>query len=129
MASVPQRVWARTAPDEYGNQTWVCVTPDPQTGNTDLLYFAALAQCLRLNLGESPFYADYGIPARQSVATQIPPDFFIARIQSRYSQFFASLVISRGPTIQQNRRPVVVYNCYALCHSGLVLNASIPAAT
>jgi hypothetical protein len=133
MTTVPQRVWARTPPDEFGNQTWVCVVPDPQTGSTDLLYFAALAQCLRLNLGESPFYASSGLPARQSVATQIPPDIYVARIQTQYSQYFASLVLSKVSTTPLTStkpyRPVPTYRIFAVAHSGTVLNADVPVAT
>lgn len=130
MASVPQRVWARTPPDPLtGVQQWVQVVADPQTGLPDLMYFAALAQCLRLNFGESPMFGGSGIPARQSVDLQIPPDLFIARIQTQYSGFFASLVISKGTPTVMNKRPVPVYNAYAVTHAGLVLTAAIPTAT
>jgi hypothetical protein len=52
-----------------------------------------LAQTLALSLNESPFYANYGIPARDSVATQVPPDMYVAITQSQYAPYFASLVV------------------------------------
>lgn len=126
----PQRNWGRTPPDEFGNQQWVEILPDPQTGLLDLIYFAALAQCLRLNLGESPIYGNFGIPARQSVETQIPPDYYVARIQQQYAPFFASLIITKAqiPNPPPNP-PVPTYYARALAHSGLVLTANIPVAT
>jgi len=128
--ALPQRTYGRTPVDEFGNQQWVVITPDPQTGLTDLIYFATVAQTCRLSLGESPFYANYGIPAKQSVETQIPPDVYVARVQTQYSQFFASLVVSKAPPPNPPlRRPVPTYNIRAVAHSGLVLTASVPVAT
>jgi hypothetical protein len=123
-----QRNWGRTAPDEFGNQTWVEIVPDPQTGLLDLIYFAALAQTLRLNLNESPFYSNFGLPAQQSVLTQIPPDFYVQRTQAAYAPYFASLIISRAPP-SNPPSPTPVYNAQAVVHSGLVLTASVPVAT
>ena len=116
--------------DEFGNATWVEIDPDPRTGALDLIYFATLAQVLRLNLGESPFYANYGLPAQQSVQSQIPPDFYVARTQAQFSQFFASLVIARAPVPNPAPNPPVpVYNVQAVTHAGVVLSAAVPLAT
>lgn len=126
----PRRNWGRTPPDEFGDQQWVEIVPDPQTGNLDLIYFAALAQCLRLNLGESPIFGTSGIPAAQSVLTQIPPDYYVAVIQQQYAPFFANLVITRAPVPNPPPSPPVpTYYARALAHSGLVLTATIPVAT
>ena len=125
---MPQRTYGRTAPDEFGNQQWVVIVPDPATGLVDMLWFATVAQTMRLSLGESPFYAQYGIPAKQSVETQIPPDLYVARIQAQYSSYFASLVITKAPSSNPpNLTPI--YNAYAVAHSGLVLSAQVPLAT
>ena len=88
------RVYGRiTNPD--GSKTWQVVETDPVTGSNSWCYVTALAQVLLLNLGESPFYANYGLPAQQSVIQQISPDFYVSWIQQQYAQFFASLIVSK----------------------------------
>lgn len=115
------RVWGRVK-DELGNLTWVPVTTDAN-GFNDACHVTALAQCFKLNTGESPFYAADGIPALQSVKTQVPPDVFVARIQQRFSNpvpFFASLVISRTdkPITDAKQEPVPTYQVNVLTHQG-----------
>lgn len=89
------RVYGRTY-DALGNPTWQTVTTDAN-GDNDAVYLTALAQDLQLNLGESPFYAGYGIPAFQSIVTQVYPDYYAMIAQAQYSQYFASLTIVRVP--------------------------------
>lgn len=113
-----KRVWGRTY-DSSGNPTWVEVTTD-STGSNDAVYLTALAQVIQLQPNESPFYANYGIPAQQSVITQVFPDYYAMQIQALYSAFFASLVISRAP---QTNPPV--YNVQAVTHNGSILGAEI----
>lgn len=113
-----KRTWGRTY-DEFGNATWVMVTPDSE-GNSDALYLTAIAQVIQLQLNESPFYANYGIPAQQSVMTQIYPDYYAMKIQEQFSNFFASLLISREP---QTNPPM--YNVQAITHKGAILGVSI----
>jgi hypothetical protein len=67
---------------------WVEIT------DTGAVWLATLVQTLRLGQGESPFFANHGIPAQQSVASQIAPDAAVARTQSQYLQYFASLVVA-----------------------------------
>ena len=98
---------------------WVEVQADAN-GLLDQLYLTALAQVLKLNLGESPFYANSGIPAQQSVITQVFPDFYAIKVQNQFAPFFASLVISR---IQGSFPPA--YNVNAVAHSGAVLQAKV----
>lgn len=86
------RVWGRTY-DSQGNATWVEVSTDAN-GYSEMVYLTALCQVLKLNLGESPFYANYGIPAYQSVMTQVYPDYYVMQIQQQYAGFFSSLVIT-----------------------------------
>lgn len=81
--------------DENGK--WVVIQTDA-TGDNSEVYISTLAQCLKLTPGESPFFADYGIPAQESVVTQVYPDFYVAKIQAQFAQFFASLAISRQPS-------------------------------
>ena len=80
----------------YAPSTWVAVKPDAD-GDTSYLHLTALIQCFRLNLGESPFYGNFGIPARASVQQQIAPDYSVAFIQSAYSGYFTSLLVVKQP--------------------------------
>jgi hypothetical protein len=75
---------------------WVVVTTTPQGFNDDV-YIVALAQLLKLNLNESPFYGNYGIPAHQSVMQQVMPDYYVFQAQNLYAPFFASLVVYKIP--------------------------------
>ncbi len=84
-----------TNPD--GSKTWETVSTDPATGSNSWVYLTALCQVLLLNLGESPFYANYGLPAQQSVIQQIQPNFYVSRVQQQFAQFFASLIIAKDP--------------------------------
>lgn len=75
---------------------WVEVDTDAN-GYDDNVWLTTLCQVLLLNLNESPFYANWGIPARQSVLQQVPPDFWVTFTQQNFSQYFASLIIAREP--------------------------------
>jgi len=61
------------------------------------IWLATLAQTLRLNTNESPFYANYGIAGEQSVQTQIAPTIDITRTQQQYAPYFSSLTIFKQP--------------------------------
>lgn len=61
------------------------------------IWLATLAQTLRLNTKESPFYSNYGIAAEQSVQTQIAPTIDITRTQQQFAPYFASLSIFKQP--------------------------------
>lgn len=80
----------------YGkiNGAWAVVESDAVNGDT-YVYLTTLIQCLKLVLGESPFYANHGIPAQQSVQQQIPPDYYVALTQSQFAAYFASLIIAK----------------------------------
>lgn len=101
-----------------GTYQWVEVTTDAN-GYNDAVYVTTLIQVLKLVLGESPFWANYGIPAGQSVLQQVPPDFYVARTQQQFSPFFANLAIaklsSNPPTYQVN----------ILTHQGAVMQFEI----
>lgn len=113
------RTYGRTY-DALGNPTWVVVTTDAN-GYNDGVYLTALAQVLALNLGESPFFANYGIPAHQTVVTQVFPDYYAMATQTQFAPFFAALTITRVSAAFPPE-----YNVQAVTHSGAVLNASIP---
>jgi hypothetical protein len=105
--------------DGIGGQ-WVQVSTDAN-GFNDAVWLTTLIQCLKLNLGEDPRFANYGIPAVPSVLSQIFPDYNTYLTQSQFSQYFASL------SVQKVNSPTPTYNITALTHSGAVLEASIPA--
>ena len=77
-----------------GTYAWTEVSTDAN-GHNDYVYITTLIQVLKLNLGESPFYANYGIPAAQAVLQQVAPDFFMAQVQQQFAPFFASLVLAK----------------------------------
>ncbi len=95
------------------------VTTD-SNGQNDLVYFTTLCQVLLLNLNESPFYSNYGIPAHQSVVTQVFPDYYVTFTQQQFAPYFASLIISKFPT------PEPQYKVNVTTHAGMKLNATIP---
>ena len=74
--------------------TWVEVSTDANGLNGNV-FLTTLCQVLRLALGESPFWGQYGIPAQQSVITQVFPDYYVGQTQTQLSPQFASLTISR----------------------------------
>ena len=107
------RVWGRVY-DELGNYQWVAVVTDTN-GQNDAVYVTALAQVLALNLNESPFYANFGIPAHQSVMQRIFPDFYVAFTQIQYSRYFASLNVAKLPTATPH------YKLNVLTQSGSIM--------
>lgn len=116
------RTWGRTY-DLYGNPTWVEVTTDTN-GFNDLVYLTTLAQVLKLNLGESPFFANYGLPAHQTIVTQVAPDFYLTATQQQFAQYFASLTIARlapTPPLIGKAADSPTYQINAVAHNGAAL--------
>lgn len=113
------RTWGRPTNRDGSRGPWTMVSTDDD-GSNDLVYVTALCQALLLNLNESPFYADYGIPAHPSVVTQVVPDFYVVYMQKRFAPFFANLLISKQTT------PEPSYNVSVTTRQGVKLNASIP---
>ena len=112
------RNWARIT-NADGSKSWVEVTTDAN-GFNDSVYISALAQTLRLNLNESPFFATLGIPQQQTIITQVFPDWYVQEIQDYYSQFFAALSISRVPLSSPP-----VYQVSILTNAGAIINATV----
>lgn len=105
-----------------GSKSWVVVETDAN-GFDDMVWVTTLCQTLLLNLGESPFFADHGLPAPNAVVQQIAPDFFVARTQRQFSAYFASLVVSRDAS------PTPTYKVNVTTHQGVKLNASVQIPT
>lgn len=112
------RVWGRTYnPD--GTYQWVSVVTDAN-GDSSNCYLTALCQALKLNIGESPFFSNTGIPQYQTIIAQVFPDFYASAIQQQYAQYFASLAIVRVPGSLPPQ-----YNVTAVTPSGAILNEFI----
>ena len=73
-------------------------TPDGvwhEVDEPNYIQLATLAQVLRLQQGESPFYASYGIPAHNSVMAQLAPDAAVNRTQQQFAPYFSALSVTR----------------------------------
>ena len=90
------RTFGRVTDPATGVRWWVQVNPDAN-GFNDTIYLTALCQALKLNYGESPFYGDWGLPAHQSVVTQVFPDYYVMLTQQRFAPQFQYLLISKVP--------------------------------
>lgn len=112
------RTYGRTY-DAYGVPTWVVVKTDAK-GFNDAVYLTTLIQCLKLSIGESPFYANYGIPAQRSIIQQVFPDFYVAKTQSQFSQYFANLIIAK---VSSRLNPT--YNVNVVTHQGSKIGLQI----
>lgn len=113
------RTYGRIYDPLFDTYQWVEVGTD--VGETDdAVWTTTLCQCLRLSLNESPFYADYGIPAQQSIIQQIFPDFYVTQTQSRFAQYFTSLSVAKL------NLPAPVYNINAITLQGAKVALKVP---
>jgi hypothetical protein len=105
--------------DDLRKYYWTAVTTDSNTGDNTNVYFLNLIQVLLLNLNESPFYANYGIPAQISVIQQIHPDIFVQLTVQQFARYFASLAVITIPDIKPH------YRINALALNGAVLSRDV----
>lgn len=114
------RTYGRVA-DINGNLTWQEVDTDAN-GNDDLVWTTTLAQVLRLQPGEDPRYANYGIPSLFAVRHMVPPDFHMARTQQQFSAYFASILIAKEPSSPGAKsQPSPAYRINIISHNGAIL--------
>jgi hypothetical protein len=99
----------------YGLSAGESVEVDP-----GYIWLATLAQTLRLNTNESPFYSNYGIAAEQSVQTQVQPTIDITRTQQQFAPYFSSLTIFKQPNTANP-----TYNISAVFLSGVSIQSVI----
>jgi hypothetical protein len=97
---------------------WVEVDTDTN-GFNDNVYITTLIQVCKLNLNESPFYANYGIPAKQAVIQQVFPDWYVWQIQRQFAPFFASLLVAKEPG------PIPTYTMNVTTNQGVKAQLSI----
>lgn len=121
------RVWGRNY-NVDGTYTWQEVTTD-SNGFNDAVHVTALAQVLQLQLGESPFYANYGIPAQPDIVSQIFPDYNVYLTQQRYAPYFSSLKVTKVNALNQYDVPTPVYNISVITQQGSVIDLSVPIPT
>jgi hypothetical protein len=122
------RTYGRIVPDILypDEKIWVVVETD-ENGFDDMVWLTTVIQTIKLNLGESPFYANYGIPAHASVTSQIAPDQYLSRIQQQYAPYFLSLIISRQPDALDERGiPSPCYLVSCITKYGAFLSAKVP---
>lgn len=103
-----------------GSYTWAEVTTDTN-GYNDAVYLTTLAQTLKLNLNESPFFSNYGIPQYQTIMTQVFPDYYVMVTQSQFAQYFASLTVIRLPNTTSPEYRVRVQTNY-----GSMIDTTVP---
>jgi hypothetical protein len=116
------RTWGRIT-NADGSKTWVKVETDAN-GFNDQVYLTTLVQVLKLNLGESPFFANYGIPAQQSLIQQVQPDFYVLRTQQQFAPYFAALLVSKTPQLPNQPNPTYAVN--VTTQNGATLTGPIP---
>lgn len=104
---------------------WVEVTTDAN-GYNDNVFLVTLIQCLKLNLAESPMFSNYGIPAQQSVLTQVFPDFYTNQTVQRFRPYFASLTVQKIEAKDEKGIPFPAYRIDAVTNQGAVINETIP---
>lgn len=98
----------------YGRNSagkWVTIETDG-SGYNDAVYLTTLVQCLKLSPEESPFYAQYGIPAVASIVQQVLPTYHVNQIQSFFAKYFTSLQIA----LTQSDPPI--YTISVITNSG-----------
>ena len=115
------RIYGRTTNPTTGVKTWVTVQTDVN-GYNDAVNLTWLAQVLKLNTGESPFYGAWGIPQVQTIMTQIFPDYYVMKVQQQFSGMFAYIAIARASLTES----APVYNVAVTTHAGSVINLSVP---
>ena len=118
------RVYGRTY-DEYGHATWAVVQTDAN-GFNDYVYLTALIQEIKLNLGESPFHGNRGIPALPSVVQQVAPDYYTMRFQQYYAGQFMSLIISKTTGSDSLGNPAPAYRINVTTHYGVSEELTVP---
>lgn len=111
---------SRQKPQPTGYPYWQLVQTDP-AGYDDPVYLTTLAQVLQLNLNESPFNANFGLPDQQAVIQQVAPDYYVTRIQQQFAQYFASLIIAKVPGAAEP-----TYNVAVLTNQGARVIVQVP---
>ncbi|KMQ89824.1 hypothetical protein RF55_10509 [Lasius niger] len=107
------RVWARTGqPDQDGKRKWISVSD-----NTAILTW--LQQAVLLQLGESPFWVDWGLPVIGFLSQGIYPDLYMQKTKERFQPYFLNVNINRN--IPDNPEDQIAYTVTAIPYPGQTL--------
>ena len=106
-------------PNVQGDYEWVEVSTD-ENGYNDAVWLTTLTQVLKLGLNESPVFGNYGIPAQQSVVTQVVPDYYVTLTQQLFSPYFIALQLSKIPAEEPT------YDINATANPGAILMSPVP---
>lgn len=109
-----------------GGYQWIEINTD-QTGHDGYVRLATLAQCLQLVKGESAFYSQFGISTPSAIISQVYPDYDVHTTQQQFSQYFASLTITRSPNgrVEDDGSVSPVYNITAVLMDGTELSTTV----
>ena len=113
------RTWGRV------NGTWQEVAT-AANGDNSAVWLTTLCQALKLNLGESPFYANYGIPAQPSVLTQTFPDYYTNQTVAQFQGYFTSLTAQRIGATDAQGYPYPAYLIKAVTLAGAPVQLTVP---
>ena len=120
------RTYGRIRDVLTGKKTWEVVTTDTG-GFNDMVWLVTLAQCCKLNLGESPFWANWGIPAHASVMTQTHPNYYMALMQQRFASYFMSLILQKLAEVTDDTgRSAPAYGITVVTNWGAQLYTEVP---
>lgn len=103
-----------------GTKCWEVVQTNPVTGDNTAVWLTTLCQCLLLILGESPRFANYGLPALAAVKQQLWPDSYVTQTQQQFSQYFASLIITKLAGL------IPMYRASIITFTGVKINKKVP---
>lgn len=115
------RTYGRVTNPVDGSKRWVEVST-PADGDNSLIWLITFCQVLKLFLNESPFWGNYGIPARTDVAQQVFPDFYVTRTQQQFAPYFASLIVYK----QSTPDPEYVINITTLAGQPIGVTMQVP---
>jgi hypothetical protein len=105
-----------TNPYDYD---WVEVKTDAN-GYNDAVWLTTLAQVLQLGLNESPIFGNYGIPAQQTVVTQVLPDYYVNLTQQLFAAYFLALIVTKLSDTEPR------YTINATANPGAILMSPVP---
>jgi hypothetical protein len=104
-----------------GTYKWYEVST-PASGDNSLIWLITFCQVLKLFLNESPFWGNYGLPAKQDVLQQIFPGAYVTQTQRQFAQHFASLIVYQQP----DPEPHYVVNITTLSGEKVQVNMGVP---
>ena len=104
------------SPEGYN---WVEVDTDAN-GLDDAVWLTTLAQVLQLGLNESPIFGNFGIPAQQSVVTQVLPDYYVTLTQQEFAARFLALIVTKLSATEPR------YQVNATANPGAILMNPVP---